>query len=314
MPPSVRIGLPTFNRAATLDRAISSALAQTWTDLEVVISDNASTDGTEALCRAWAERDARVRYLRADSNRGPTANFNRLFAECSEAPYAMMLADDDWLDADYVERCRAELEARPDHAIVGGLARYVRTGEFVHTGVELQLPHESGAERVRAYYATVDDNGTFYGLMRGAALGAAAPMPNVLGNDWLLVARVVFAGKVRTLTTTHVNRELEGTSADIDTILKTFGAPSFQARLPHLVMAAHVLDDVARGSQVYAPLGAPRRWALGIGSAWAAINWSSLAWHATAPTAAALGRRPRGRLLWRAYDRLTRLLGAGRRP
>lgn len=314
MTAQVRIGLPTYNRAATLERAIASVLGQTWADLELVISDNASTDDTEAICRAWVERDPRVRYLRADSNQGPTANFNLLFAECSQAPYAMMLADDDWLDETYVERCREELEARPDHALVAGLARYFRGEEFVQTGVELQLPQHNGAARVGEYFAAVEDNGTFYGLIRGSSLRSAGPMPNVLGNDWLLIARIAFTGKVRTLSDTHVNRELGGTSADVGTILETFEAPSFHARLPHLVIAAHVLHDVVRGSPVYACLGPHRRLALGLRSAWGAIDWSSLAWHATAPTAAAVGRRPRGRVVWDAYDRFTKSLGAGRRP
>lgn len=307
----VRIGLPTFNRAASLERAIVSVLEQTWSDFELVISDNASTDETEAISRSWVKRDERVRYLRAAENRGPTANFNALFAECSQARYAMMLADDDWLDPDYVELCRAELEARPGHALVCGLARYVRDGAFVREGVEMQLQDDDAAARVRAYFEAVEDNGTFYGLVRGTALAAATPMPNVLGNDWLLVARLAFTGKVTTLRTTHVNRELDGTSADIETILRTFGAPTMQARVPHLFMARHVAADIGWGSPAYAPLGS-QRVRLAMRCAWSAIDWPSLAWHVTAPTAASIGRRRRGHWVWRVYDRITRALGAGR--
>src|SRR5436309_10768157 len=81
--PLVSIGVPTYERAATLERAVQSALAQTHDRLEVVISDNGSGDRTEELCRELAARDPRVRYLRHERNLGSTANFNHLFEVCS---------------------------------------------------------------------------------------------------------------------------------------------------------------------------------------------------------------------------------------
>ena len=77
--PLISVGIPTFNRAAQLARAAGSVLSQTHANLELVISDNASADETESLCRALCESDPRVRYLRQPLNRGPTANFNALF-------------------------------------------------------------------------------------------------------------------------------------------------------------------------------------------------------------------------------------------
>jgi glycosyltransferase involved in cell wall biosynthesis len=312
--PSVSIGLPTFNRANLLDRAIRSALEQTWTDLELVISDNASTDATEDLCRSWAARDDRVIYRRRERNLGPTANFNGLFEECSRREFAMLLSDDDWLDRDYVARCRAELVARPDHALVAGTPYYERAGRVVYEGLALQLQDEDPADRVVRYYTAVVDNGTFYGLMRGAALAAAAPMANVVANDWHLTARVVSLGKVLTLTDTHVHMELGGTSASIADNLRVIGGDPFEARMPHLFNAARVFTDVVAGSDVFREIPLTRRVVVGVRSGLGVIDWPSLAWHVTEPTARRLGRRPRGRWVWRFYDRLTRMLGAGRTP
>lgn len=74
--PEVSIGLPVYNGERFLGEAIDSLLQQTFPHFELVISDNASTDGTEAICREYAKRDARVRYIRQPRNRGAIWNWN----------------------------------------------------------------------------------------------------------------------------------------------------------------------------------------------------------------------------------------------
>ena len=311
--PLVSIGVPTHDRAATLARALDSALAQTHTELEVVISDNASLDGTEVLCRAAAARDPRVRYLRHEHDVGPTSNFNTLFAAC-RGEYVMMLADDDWLDPGYVSACLAELRANPAMALVAGWTRYERDGAFVYDGTVHDHDQADPADRVRAYLATVEDNGVFYGLMPRAVLERVRPKANVLGNDWLHVARVACQGQIRTLPEVRIHRELGGTSADVASILSAFGRSSWQARAPQLVIASELLRDIAWRHPVYESLGHVRRLLLGLTGATLSIRWRDLAWHLLTPGVAALARRPRGRPVWALYERLTRALGAGRRP
>ena len=78
-PPKVSVGLPVFNGKRFVAEAIESILAQTFDDLELVISDNASTDGTEEICRAYAEKDERVRYVLNSENLGAAYNYNQTF-------------------------------------------------------------------------------------------------------------------------------------------------------------------------------------------------------------------------------------------
>ena len=172
--PLVSIGVPTYERAATLELAIASALGQTHSRLEVVVSDDGSADGTESLCRAAAARDPRLRYIRHEQHIGPTANFNAVLAAW-RGDYVLLLADDDWFDPDYVERCLALLLSDPDIALAAGRARYVRNGAFVHDGVIHQHLQSSPAARVRSYLAAVDDNGVLYGLVPRAVLEKARP-------------------------------------------------------------------------------------------------------------------------------------------
>jgi len=312
--PSVVIGIPAFNRGDLVGHAIESVLTQTWPDLQLVISDDASTDATEEVCSRWAEVDQRVKYIRQPVNLGLTGNFNFLFAECSRADFVMMLSDDDWLDPDYVERCRAELVKRPDYVVVAGTSLFIREGEAVAEESPMQLRDEKPERRVSAYYRSVFECGAYYGLMRGSALSAAMPMPDVLANDWILVGRVVCVGKVMTLTDTHVNRRLGGTSESVSSVLNVVGGRLGEARLPHLYTSFRVWRDIVRGSPVFGVLNARTRLTLSARAALGVIDWPSLAWHLTEPSARALNGWRSTRWAWVLYARLTRALGAGRKP
>jgi hypothetical protein len=304
------VGIPTFNRAAKLRRAAESVLRQTHRELELVISDNASSDHTESLCRELCAADARVRYLRAPVNRGPTANFNTLYAAV-RGEFAMMLSDDDWLAATYLEECLLALRADPSRALVCGRARYLDgQRRTVRLGADITLESPDPRRRVLDYLRQVDENGLFYGLTRTEALRAAAPLRNVLGNDWLVVAALVAQGTAATVETTWINRELGGTSADARKLAATLGLPPAQARAPHIVMAWETLAEILWRGRVFHRLPAHERVMLAGRAALTVLDWRSDAWHATAPTAAALARRPGGALLWRAYLRITRRLGA----
>jgi glycosyltransferase involved in cell wall biosynthesis len=306
--PLVGVGIPTYNRASKLTRAVESVLAQTHRNLELVISDNASGDATEKVGRAFCEQDSRVRYLRSPVNRGPTANFNTLFGEL-RGDYLMLLSDDDWLDESYVASCLGELNRRPGHVLACGIAHYVRDGAVVREGVDMQLEDDSPSRRVLTYLREVDENGVFYGLMPRAVLRRAAPLRNVLGNDWLLAAAIAAQGKVTTIRATAINRELDGTSADFVKLAETLGLPRWQARIPHLVIAGEVLADIGWRSPIYRELPVLARGRLALSAPAAAIRWRSLAWHMTMPTFAALGTRRGGRWLWRLYQRIVSLFG-----
>ena len=305
----VSVGIPTFNRSAKLARAAESVLRQTHTDIELVISDNASSDATEAVCAELCERDPRVRYLRAPVNRGPTANFNVLYAAVT-GEFAMMLSDDDWLEPNYVERCLEALRAERSHSLVCGRARYFDGERPARLGTLITLESPAPSARVLDYLRGVDENGLFYGLARRETLRAAAPLRNVLGNDWLVVAGMLMAGTAVTIESTAINRERGGTSADFRKLAGTLDLPRIQARAPHVVIAWQVLSEILWRAPAFRALGDGERVLLAVRAAATVLDWRSDAWHATAPTAAALGRRRGGAPLWRAYLRITARLGA----
>ena len=111
--PLVSIGLPVYNAERHLRKALDSLLRQDYPNIELIVSDNASEDGTEAICRSYADGDARVHYHRADHNMGAIWNFNRVF-ELATGEYFMWAAHDDERDPRYVSMCVAAMQSRPD--------------------------------------------------------------------------------------------------------------------------------------------------------------------------------------------------------
>lgn len=121
MDPLVSIGLPTYNRVSYLKEALDSLLGQTHRRIEVIISDNASQDATERVCREYAKRDARIRYYRQSKNAGEINNFNFVLQH-AQGEYFMWAADDDLWDAQFVEKL---LEGFTDESVAAVFCRRV---------------------------------------------------------------------------------------------------------------------------------------------------------------------------------------------
>ena len=111
--PLVSIGLAVFNGEKYLEQAIDSILSQTFTDFELVICDNDSTDRTKSICQNYADRDNRIRYYRNPTNIGGVNNENRTF-ELSTGKYFRLMAHDDLLAPKSIEKSVAILEKNPE--------------------------------------------------------------------------------------------------------------------------------------------------------------------------------------------------------
>src|SRR4051794_35048945 len=102
--PQVSIGLPVFNGERYLASALDCLINQDFDDFELIISDNASTDATESICRDYAEKDKRIRYFRNEANIGATQNYNRVF-ELASGEYFKWASHDDECHPSLIRRC-----------------------------------------------------------------------------------------------------------------------------------------------------------------------------------------------------------------
>ena len=111
--PRVSIAMPAYNCANFIAQSIESLLSQTYGDFEFVISDNASTDDTETVCRHYAKLDSRIRYIRRTENIGGPENFRYVFSLCSGEYHKWSTADDYW-HKDFLAKSVAVLDQHPD--------------------------------------------------------------------------------------------------------------------------------------------------------------------------------------------------------
>ena len=220
-PPAISIGMPVFNGEALLDDAIASILSQDFTDFELIISDNASTDRTEAIVRSYAAADARIRYLRQPVNRGALANFALVLAEaCGE--FFLWAAIDDTRSSDFLRVNRDQLVHHPDCVGSTSPTRFEdapadprKNGDGLLGGPDLAI-------RITDFLSTAHANSAFYSLFRRTALSRAmSPLTWYLGFDWTVMLRLAVVGPLARVDDGWCRRGSKGLSTDIGAILRS---------------------------------------------------------------------------------------------
>jgi glycosyltransferase involved in cell wall biosynthesis len=194
--PRVSIGLPVFNGEVYLCQALDSLLAQTFTDFEIIISDNGSTDRTKEICQAYSARDPRIRYLRQEINVGAAKNFNRVF-ELAVGEYFKWAAHDDLVAPEFLERCMRVLDQ--DHSIV---LCYPKTWIIDEHGnrtmryvVELNATSWKPHERLRNLLSTEHWSFQIFGVFRATALKMTSLIGNYTDSDMVLLAEICLIGR-----------------------------------------------------------------------------------------------------------------------
>ena len=281
----VTIGIPTFERPAELERAVRSALAQHYSTIEVLVSDNASSDPAVAQVGSrLAAADPRVRFVSQPRNQGHAANFQWLL-QAARGDYFMWLSDDDWIDPEYVSRCVAALTGDDGTSLVCGLGRYYRDGAHVLDERPIDLDSARAGLRLVRYFARVSLNGPMFGVARRQDL-LAVGFPPVVGGDWLLIASLAARGRVRTLEDVHIHRSLSGLGGDEAELARSFGMRGAVARQHHAVMAARMWRGIALEAPAFGDMNPVAR--VGVGTAAAALILARFS--LTAAMRRALGR------------------------
>jgi glycosyltransferase involved in cell wall biosynthesis len=194
--PRISVTLPVYNGERYLGQAITSILGQTFPNLELIISDNASTDATEEICRGFAAQDRRVRYFRQPRNIGASPNFNICY-ELASSEYFKWAAHDDFLEPEYLAECVRALDANPDAVLCQSLVRLVDDHDrlievfrAVEPGAASHDPTERFAARMRNPRCL-----EIWGVIRMSALRNCVLIGSYVGMDRALLLELALRGR-----------------------------------------------------------------------------------------------------------------------
>lgn len=189
--------MPVYNGERYVADAIRSILGQTMGDLELIISDNASSDSTGAICRTFAESDSRVCYLRNESNIGAHPNYNITY-ERSVGDFFKWAAHDDLLEPSYLERCLEKLAAYPDAVVCQSYLQYIDE-DGAEIGTYDSALEASGADDVAGRFGSLvllpHPAYEIMGLYRGSALKGSLLLQSFHGADRALLAELSLRGR-----------------------------------------------------------------------------------------------------------------------
>lgn len=261
--PLVSVCVPTYNRPKTLERTINCLLNQTYKNLEIIISDNCSTnEEVERVINKYLT-DTRITYIRQSVNKGAIFNFNYVI-EQAKGDYFMRLADDDWLDENYIESCLNFLLNNTEYSAAYGRAKiYSPEEKFIRFDAEIDITDDLPGDRTAHFFRKIENNGLFYGLFKREYISEML-FQNELAIDWLVVGRIAFLGKYKMVEGTHCYISAGGASQSTDHLTQSFNMPPFTRAFPFLKVGLNIISDIMWNSRVYKTMNILKRGKLGL--------------------------------------------------
>lgn len=194
--PTVSIGIPVYNGELLLPSAIQCFLEQSYTDFELLISDNCSSDRTVSISREFAAKDSRIKVISQPRNIGAAENFNAL-VRMATGKYFKYASCNDLVGADMLRHCVAVLDRDP-----GVVIAYCRTRLIDEAGQVIEdyddrmhLMSDNPYERFRDYLKLVRLNNVEQGLIRADALAKTPLVRGIVSGDNYLMAEMAILGK-----------------------------------------------------------------------------------------------------------------------
>jgi glycosyltransferase involved in cell wall biosynthesis len=194
------IGMPAHNAEQTIRPAIESLLRQSFGDFELIISDNASKDGTWPVIEEYARRDDRIIALRQDRNVGANANFSAVFRP-ARGRYFKWASSNDWCAPEFLATCVAYLEAHADAALAAPRTRLFRDTpeDSSDYDSDVAFDDDDPVERFIGVTSRLALNNVLNGVIRTSALRRTRLMERYPQADIVLLGRIALMGKIALL-------------------------------------------------------------------------------------------------------------------
>jgi glycosyltransferase involved in cell wall biosynthesis len=196
MAPRVTVGVPVFNGERFLASTLDSLLEQTFTDFQIIVSDNASTDRTSEIAQEYSRRDPRVRVVSSAQNRGAARNYNHVF-RMADTEYFRWSPADDLSDPGYLEAGIEVLDRHSDVVLAYGKTLLIDEEGAVISEYDdrLNLTEDRPSDRFVHFVENIGLCNAMYGLMRTEVVRRVRPMGSYVGSDLPWQAELSLHGK-----------------------------------------------------------------------------------------------------------------------
>lgn len=250
--PLVSIGIPTYNRNVGIKKTLESIWKQEYPNLEIIISDNHSTDNTNEIIEGIRKNHPDIKYWRQESNIGMIPNFEFVLRQAT-GKYFMWVADDDNLEPLIIHKYVAFLEEHPTYSLVSGEIKYWlnNAADFNEHGFTFE--QESPGLRVVNYYFKVVYGGMIHGMMRRELTNHITFHP-VIGSDYHFIANLAYLGKIKNFEFVGYNKTFGGTSKSFKQYAEAMGETDFAKNFPHLKIACDAFAEVWSRSPIYSSM------------------------------------------------------------
>jgi glycosyltransferase involved in cell wall biosynthesis len=238
--PLVSIGMYVYNSELTLNQAIESILTQDYVNIELIISDNASTDKTEKICRSFAKTDSRIKYFRNKQNLGPYSNLQFVLSE-SKGEYFMWAAGDDIRTSGFISSNLGVLLDNP--SIVASTSPNVLGWEDSQNNIVTNFALLGNKKtRFRVFFENAgNSHGLFYSIMRSEVIKAYKFSKDIFfGIDWHIILFLANHGEINRTNSELTNFGTEGVSTK-KTVYKLHGLNRITRILPFFIFSKRVL-------------------------------------------------------------------------
>lgn len=228
--PLVTVALPVYNGETFVSKSLDTLLGQTFGDFKIIVSDNASTDGTGEICRQYMERDKRIEYYRNDVNIGLAANYNLSFSRC-RSKYFRWATADDFCAPELLEDHVRVLESDPSIALCYSQAWMVDAeGVPYETWTDdLHLMQSDPIERFKVVVQKIIRVHHHLGLMRADCLRRTGGMAQHVCSDQGMIAELSLLGKFYRIEKQQFFRRMHDKSSSWQTFGEEHQAKFFHA-------------------------------------------------------------------------------------
>lgn len=244
----VSVGVPVYNEEKYIAERLRSIQKQSYPFLEVIISDNASSDGTWDIIQDFVNKDSRFKAVRQPNNIGAINNFKYVL-DCASGEYFIWAGAHDLWDPDMIEECVKEMKRNKNVVLCIPQTKLIDTGDALMNSPLEEMDTRlsaSPSSRVLAMYKQMSRCNAVYGLHRRHVLLRSMPWPSLINNDFIGLMRIAAAGDILSINSTSWYRRqnrVESRENKIKRHIEVLGVTGLAAKYPYAASRIYTLRE-----------------------------------------------------------------------